>query len=172
MPPLHLKWCVCSLRGRRKGPGLEGDRPACKFQSCHLLSISHLFLLSLTFPTQLRTRPCRAEARPRRPVGKGPGQGPEQEMCGTRPGPLVDPGCAPLNPSSGCWLLLCPRRPGLLLQAEEPGSRASHMHVCHLLGRLPKGHVVFLLGNKSRGQWGACIRPERQTWVGGGSVAT
>lgn len=31
---------------------------------------------------------------------------------------------------------------------DEPGPRASHMGVHHLLGRLPKGHVVFLLRDK------------------------
>jgi hypothetical protein len=35
---------------------------------------------------------------------------------------------------------------------EEISPRASHTGVNHLLGRLSKGHVVFLLKDKSRGQ--------------------
>lgn len=59
----------------------------------------------------------------------------------------------PLTPSSGCWLLLGPRSLACCSGQEEPGPRACHTGARHLLGRLPKGHVVFLLRDKSRGQW-------------------
>ena len=93
-------------------------------------------------------------------------------MCGTRSDALVDPGCPPSPHPQAAGSCCAPEGLACCSRQEEPGSRANHTDVHHLLGRLPEGHVVFLLRDKSRGQWGTRIQPSRQTWVGGGSVVT